>query len=213
MIRLHRRGAGVLGVCVWLLTLAAWVFSAHPTELVDSYAKCADEGYPITYTEPPTCSAFGRTFLGPRDAATPSPSTPAGGPAGTAQPFEILVEGDSGGAYPNRQEVITNPPAWQHYWGAVHGHLKTLPPLLSIDFIKNDVVALSEGQKTTGGYGLKVTTITSGPKGTIVDATETVPTITCTATKSITNRYFIVKTSKLTPPVSFRLTTDYHHCG
>jgi hypothetical protein len=174
--RPDRRSLLVVGVVAWLFALGLWVLYATPTELVDSYTKCADEGYPVSDTDPPTCSAGGRTFLGPHSTATPAVSA---GDFGVAQPFEILVEGDSGGTYPNRQEVITSQAGWEAYWRSVHAGRSPLPPLLPVDFSKNHVVALSEGQKPTGGYNLKVTSVTSELKGTVVDVTESIPTITC----------------------------------
>lgn len=210
MIRLGRRSI-VLGItAAWLLALGAWMLYAHPTERIDSFARCAEQGYPVSDTEPPTCTAGARTFVGPVTKASPTASS---NPSGEALPFDILVDGDSGSAYPNRQEVIVTQQNWERYWREIHAHLPKLPPLLPVDFTKNHVIALSEGQKPTGGYNLKVTSVTSGPKGTVVNVTESVPTITCAVTDAVTNRYFIARTPALTPPVSFRITTDHRRCN
>jgi hypothetical protein len=208
---LDRRGLIIAGVVVWLISLGAWAFYAHPTELIDSYAKCAEEGYPVSDTEPPTCSVRGRTFVGPRTSVAPTASsTPV---VGAIQPFDILVEGDSGSTYPTRQEVIKTDQDWRRYWREIHAHLPAIPPLLPVDFSSSQVIALSEGQKPTGGYNLKITTITSTTKGTIVDVAESIPTVTCTVTQSPTNRYFVVRTAKLPPPVVFRITTEHRRCN
>jgi hypothetical protein len=207
-----RRRAIVLAAAgVWALILGAWALHAYSTELVDSYAKCADEGYPLSDTDPVTCTAGGHTFLGPRPTA--APATAATEPAtGESVPFDILVNGDSGSDYPNRQEVIITDAAWRSYWRDIHAGQKNLPPLLPVDFTKNQVVALSEGQQSTGGYNLKVTSVVTGPRGSVVNVTESIPTVTCKVTQSITNRYFIVRTPVLRTPVSFRITTDHHRC-
>jgi hypothetical protein len=208
---LDRRGLIIAGVAVWLISLGAWVLYARPTELIDSYAKCAEEGYPIADTEPPTCSAHGRTFVGPHASATPAASSAP--TVGVVQPFEILVEGDSGSTYPNRQEVISSDEDWQRYWREIHAHLSAIPPLIPVGFSSGQVIALSEGLKATGGYNLKITTITSSNKGTVVDVTESVPTVTCTVTQNQTNRYFVARTAKLPPPVVFRITTEHRRCN
>jgi hypothetical protein len=102
----------------------------------------------ISESDPASLPAGGHTFVGPRstpDIADPGVLT---GSAGAIQPFEILVDGDSHGNYPNRQEVITSDIGWQAYWNQIHANIHPVPPLLPVDFNKNQVIALSEGTKT-----------------------------------------------------------------
>jgi hypothetical protein len=205
----RQRAFGFAVIGLWLIILAGWAFAAYSTELVDSYAKCAEEGYPISDTNPVTCSAGGHTFLGQRSASAPASTEPA---VGESVPFDILVNGDSHSNYPNRQEVLITQAAWGQYWRSIHAGQKTLPPLIPVDFTQSNVVALSEGRRGTGGYNLKVTSIVKTEQGTVVNVTESVPTITCRVAQSVTNRYFIVRTPVLQAPVSFRITVDRHHC-
>jgi hypothetical protein len=189
-----------------LVPLSAWLLRGQFTERIDSYAACAEAGYPIAETYPPTCSDGRHTFLGPPSTVGPLSAEE------TSVPFQLLVEGDSGGNYPQRQEVITTIADWQHYWQTVHAGLASVPPILPVDFASSNVVALSEGPQLTSGYNLKVTSVVTSASGTTVGVTESIPTITCQVTQTSTNRYFIAKTDKLTPPVSFRITTDHRHC-
>lgn len=198
-------GSAVLGLVV-VTTLASWAFHGRMAPAITSFARCAQAGYIVSGTNPPTCNDGHQAFLG---ATVPTPSEQ---PPGQTLPFELMVEGDSGGNYPKRQEVITTESDWQRYWSQVHAGLAQIPPLLSVDFRASNVVALSSGRELTNGYGLKVTGVTASAAGTIVDATLTVPTITCAVANTATNRYFIAKTPKLTSPVSFRISTEYHHC-
>jgi hypothetical protein len=190
-----------------LLGLVAWLMHAAVTFSIDSYASCASAGYPVSGTDPPVCSDGHHSYLGPSaaPAASADPSE--------SVPFEILVTGDSGGAYPRLQETITSEAGWEKYWAQVHAASSPLPPILPVDFRLHDVIALSEGRQMTGGYNLKVTSINRSARGTIIDVTEQIPTITCPVTTSITNRYFMALTDKLTEPVSFRITTDRRQCG
>jgi hypothetical protein len=201
----HRRIIVVAGVIV-MLGLTAWLLKGRLTEPIDSYAACVKAGYPVMESDPPACAAGGRTFVGPRTSPTPTPEV------GEAQEFQLLVEGDSGGAYPQRQEIITTQTAWQRYWTGVHANIKPAPPILPVDFTTSNVVALSTGQKPTTGYNLKITGIFTTSAGTTVDVTEQAPDGTCMLAQKITNRYLIVRTPKLKEPVSFRTSAQKRSC-
>lgn len=189
-----------------VIGLGAWLLRGHYTEPIDSYDSCAEAGYPISETSPPTCSDGFHTYRG----ADPAAATPQA--AVTSVPFELLVDGDSGGTYPKRQEVITSQADWQRYWRNVHASLATLPPLLPVDFKTSTVLALSEGRQPTTGYNLKITSVSTTSAGTIVDVSESIPTITCKVAQVTSNRYFIASTATLAQPVSFRFTTTKHQC-
>ncbi|MDB5178507.1 MAG: hypothetical protein JWN01_450 [Patescibacteria group bacterium] len=189
-----------------MLAGAVWLLRGHPTEPIDSYAACARAGYPIMESEPPACVAKGHTYVGPRGSPVPI-SEP-----GVSQEFQLLVEGDSRGAYPQRQEIITSQAQWERYWAAVHANIKPLPPLLPVDFTTSNVIALSEGPRATGGYNLKVTGIITSPAGTAVDVTEQISGAKCIVTQKVTDRYYIVRTARLPAPISFRASKETRDC-
>lgn len=189
------------------LTAAAILFRATQTHPIDSFAACVEAGYPVLYSEPPVCRTGQHSFVGP--ANTPA-STP---PPATSVSFQLLVEGDTHGYYPRRQEAIRSQDEWEAYWRAVHTGLGTLPPLLPVDFASNTVIALSTGPQPTGGYSLKVTSVMKSEAGTVIGAVESVPTITCMVTQAQSNLYTIVRVPERLPePISFRLTTTPRRC-
>jgi hypothetical protein len=202
----HPRRLIALTGCALAAGLIGWTLHSRTTEPIDSYTRCAADGNPITETDPPTCRDGRGLFVGPRG----SPAASAG--LISAIRFDLLVQGDSGGNYPKRQEIISTQSDWQRYWREVHSGLSSLPPILRIDFSQNDVIALSLGRQMTAGYGLMIIGITDRASGTTVNVTETIPTITCVVPQVVTNRYYIAKTPKLTPPVSFQISTNRHHC-
>jgi hypothetical protein len=183
------------------------IIRAGTTSSIDSYAACIEAGYPVLQTDPPICRDGLHNFTG-----TPLPIPTASG-SSTAVPFELLVDGDTHASIPtHRQDFINSLAQWQAYWREVHAGLATLPPLIPVDFTQSSVVAVSLGQQSTTGFGLKITNITSSEAGTTVDLTESTPTITCSVAQTITNRYVIVRTPKLIGPVSFRITSEKRHC-
>ncbi|HSX01652.1 MAG TPA: hypothetical protein VLF67_05420 [Candidatus Saccharimonas sp.] len=182
------------------------VLAAGLTDPVDSYQECLQAGYPVTDSNPPVCRIGNHNFTGP--TATPT-ATP---PPATSLTFYLLVSSDAAGQYPERREAIQSQADWQRYWREVHASLATLPPILPVDFSTHDVLAASTGPEATGGYNLRITSVTAGAAGTVVNVTETVPTITCIVPQSFSNRYTAVLTDKLPEPIIFRLTTDYRQC-
>ncbi len=200
---------------IWLqlligLTLACVVavfIAAGYTAPIASYADCKEAGNPILETNPPICRDGSHTFTG-----TPLSSAPPSSPQ-VSVPFEILVDGDTHASIPARdQQVIETEAGWKSYWRDVHRGLPTTPPLIPVDFTTSNVVGVSLGRQTTSGFGLKITSISTSSSGTIVNLTESTPTITCTVVQVITNRYLIVRTPKLTSPVSFHITPELRHC-
>ncbi|HEX3082621.1 MAG TPA: protease complex subunit PrcB family protein, partial [Candidatus Saccharimonadia bacterium] len=191
-----------LGVSLVLAAIVAIWITAGYTEPIDSYTACVTAGYPVFDSNPPVCRAGSRNFTG-LPSPTPTPPAPV-----TSVPFEILVDGDTHSPVPGHdQQLITTQSQWQTYWRSVHGGLPTLPPILPVDFSSSSVIGTSLGAKPTGGYSLKITSITTGSAGSVIDVTESTPTITCLVTQSITNRYLIVRTdTPLKDPVSFRIT-------
>jgi len=187
-----------------LLAMAIWVGT---TAQIDSYADCIEAGNPVLETDPPICRDGSRNFTG---TSTPAPKLAA---PDTAVPFELLVDGDTHGAAPaHRQDFINSAAQWQAYWRQVHASLATLPPLIPVDFSTSSVLAVCLGQQPTTGFGLKITNITASAAGTTVNLTESTPTITCSVSETPTDRYVIVRTAKLTEPISFRITSEKRHC-
>ncbi len=193
------------GIVLVLIGLK-WLLSGPGTAQIDSFNQCANAGYPITDTNPPACDTGSGLLLGP--AATPG-TTP---PPSVNQPFNLLVDGDSGGAYPKGQQIITTQTGWQAYWHAVHASLPAIPPILSVDFTSGNVIALSSGPEATNGYTLEVTGVSVSSAGSVVDAIESIPSITCKVADTPTNRYYIAETAKLPQPVTFKVTTSPREC-
>ena len=196
-----------LALSLVVVSLLAIAVRAGTTAQIGSYADCIEAGNPVIDTNPPICRDGSLNFTG---APTPAPKQLA---PDINVPFELLVDGDTRAAAPaHRQDFINSQAQWQTYWRQVHASLATLPPLIPVDFSTSSVAAVSLGERSTTGFGLKITGITESDVGTTVDLTESTPTITCSVSQTTTNRYVIVRTAKLTEPVSFRVTTEKRHC-
>lgn len=195
-----------LTTTLWLVALVAiLILRGNSTEPVDSFASCAQAGYPVTESNPPVCRHGKYYVTGPVQSAGTSANIVH------SEPFDLLVSAETGTDTPRQQVIIRTQADWSSWWGKVHAGLTT-PPLISVDFATHNVVMIIGGPKETTGYGYKVTSVSLGARATIVDTVETIPTLSCPVTSQRTNRYYIVRTAKLTDPVVFRNTEDRRKC-
>lgn len=193
--------AAIVGVALVFIKLAG------STAPIDSYDACVEAGNPILETNPPICRDGAHNFTG-----TPYPQASPAAPL-TSVPFDILVDGDTHADTPaHSQQFISTQAHWERFWREVHTSLAATPPLIPVDFTTASVVAVSLGSRPTGGYGLKITNISTSSAGSVVSLTESTPIAACMVTQAATNRYLIVRTAKLAEPVSFRITTEDRRC-
>lgn len=176
------------------------------TEALDSFANCAEAGYPVTDSNPPVCRNGNYYVTGPLASALPDAAVVQ------SMPFDLLVSAETGTDTPRQQIVIRSQADWSSWWGKVHAGLNT-PPLIPVDFATHSVVMIIGGPKETTGYNYKVTAVSLGKRSYIVDTVESVPTLSCLVVHKRTNRYYIVRTSNLTQSVVFRNTEDRRHCN
>lgn len=182
-------------------------FFAGRTEPIDSYEACVEAGYPVLESNPPVCRANNHNFTGtPLPIASPQEPT-------SSVLFELLVDGDTKAEQPvHGQQVITTQDQWQAYWAETHVGMSQSPPIIPVDFASSQVVVASLGIKPTGGYGLRVTSISASGRGTVVNLTETTPGQRCIVTDAQSNRYVIVRTPILTSPVNFNVNRAQRDC-
>lgn len=176
------------------------------TEALDSFANCAEAGYPVTDSNPPVCRDGKYYVTGPPASTLPAAT------AVQSVPFDLLVSAETGTDTPRQQVVIRTQAAWSSWWGKVHAGLN-IPPLIPVDFATHSVVMIIGGPKETAGYGYKITAVSLGKRSSVIDTVESIPTLSCLVIPKRTNRYYIVRTIKLPDPVVFRNTEDRRHCN
>ena len=140
--------------------------------------------------------------------ASTSPSTPAE----TVQQYNVLVQGDTKGSYPARQQVVTTQAAWSALWGQLYDKVVPEPPLLPVDFSQNEVIVLTDGPKPSGGYALDVTGVAASSAGGTIDYEAYAPQGSCTASLSPSDAVVAVVTAKITGPMTYSVTPVTRKC-
>lgn len=202
-----RKALIALSLLVIIIGLAFWL--AHPARVadIDSFAACVKAGFPVSDTNPPTCDDGHQTYTGP-----------LGSPGPSAQPLEtldysILVEGDSKGAYPAKNQLITTQAQWQSFWREVHTGLPSTPPLIPVDFGKYSVIALTMGPEPTQSYSIRMLSIGRSAQATVVDVELREPAQDCKLPALKTDPYFLAQVPKLDQPPRFETSTATRSCS
>lgn len=105
--------------------------------------------------------------------------------------------------------IIKNIKDWTELWNS-SGH-SALPP--AIDFAKDMVMAVFQGEKSTGGYSIEITKIIENKDNTEVFVKETSPGVNCMVTKSLTSPFHIVKLQKIDKEVVFKIEKATNDCN
>lgn len=112
---------------------------------------------------------------------------------GQQVPWEIVAQGQHavgfdkpGYVLVNSQDRLTN------LWYQAHGTQLQVPSVPKLDFSRETVVAIFDGQKPTGGYGLDVRSVSVENGELYIDLVTTRPTEGAITTQSITSPWLIL---------------------
>ncbi len=125
-------------------------------------------------------------------------------------PFVVLDEGSNSGAVTERKNYrIKNQEELEALWLMVHG---TGAPT-SIDFGKNEVIAVFDGTHATGGYDISISAVDdSMPGARHVSILHTEPGASCITTDAITSPFQIIYLPKSAAPLTREDTTLVVDC-
>lgn|GEM_PF-2770081 len=101
------------------------------------------------------------------------------------------------------EKVIDNLEAWQKVWKEVHKTVNPKPKLPPVDFKKQVVLAVFMGEKNTGGYEIKITSIKETDQALVVSVRTTSPPADSFTTQALTQPYDLRVIKKPTKPVKF----------
>lgn len=101
------------------------------------------------------------------------------------------------------EKVIDNLDAWQKVWKVVHKTVTPKPQLPPVDFEKQVVLAVFMGEKSTGGYEIKITSIKETDQALVVSVRATSPPADSFTTQALTQPYDLRVIKKPTKPVEF----------
>jgi PrcB C-terminal len=73
--------------------------------------------------------------------------------------FTTLAKGIHSGYSGSTQLLIDRPDQWADFWQQHTANIELPPPIPSVDFNAQNVVAVFAGQKPTGGYSVEIVSV------------------------------------------------------
>lgn len=102
----------------------------------------------------------------------------------------VLAEGDTAQMTDRKNYRINNQDEYVSIWSLAYGPEATEPPF--VDFATQEVLAVFDGQRPTGGYAIEVTNVSDGSGKRNVSITHLLPGENCVVTDALTSPFQIV---------------------
>lgn len=118
-----------------------------------------------------------------------------------AASFIVIAEGQDSGSVDRRTNFrIMSDEELRELWPMIYGLGGTAIP--SVDFSKEEVIAVFDGSHSSGGYRVEVTEVTDADGKRTVHITRHAPTDDCSVTSAITSPFQIIKVPKTDLPLT-----------
>lgn len=117
--------------------------------------------------------------------------------------FETIDKRFYSGHTEEKKYVITETKDWSNLWSRVKSTSYPKPQLPSIDFTKEIVIAVFQGEKNTGGYEIEITKIVENKRDLTVHVKEVSPGPKGSVSQAFTQPYHIIKLQKTGKKVKF----------
>ncbi|HQU07473.1 MAG: hypothetical protein B7X04_00465 [Parcubacteria group bacterium 21-54-25] len=128
----------------------------------------------------------------------------------TSLPVSVIAQGTNASVLTRSNYVIKNESDWQQFKTLFDGTSGS--PLPTIDFSKEQALAVFAGAEPTGGYRIEVSKITDSTQKRTIDVTISTPGPHCTVTQAQTSPYEIVVVPATSLPLMHVDTTKVSSC-
>jgi hypothetical protein len=118
--------------------------------------------------------------------------------------FVNIDKGSRSGVEVRADQVIRNKSDWQRLWTQVYSVFEPAPSVQKVNFSKEMVLAVFQGEQTSGGFSIEVTNITETKRSIIVTVKEIAPSPDDAVSSGHTQPYHLVKMKKSNKEVVFQ---------
>lgn len=129
------------------------------------------------------------------------PQLPPGG--APLDDTEQVLNAQYTGLAQRERTVIRDAQAWSRFWRQAHANVMPRPPVPSIDFTRNIVVAAAMGTRNNGGFGIEIERVYAVGDDLHVVVEERSPAPNCITTQALTAPVAAVRIPRVGAPVSF----------
>lgn len=124
----------------------------------------------------------------------------------------VVTRGINAPVVARKNFVIKNEKDLKKLWAFLYGDTPTTPKLPSVDFSRQEVIAVFAGEKPTGGYVISVSGIKNSSNQRVVVVTIDEPDPACNSKKEQTSPYEIVTIPSSTLPLTHKDTVMTKTC-
>jgi hypothetical protein len=129
------------------------------------------------------------------------PQLPPGG--APLDETEQVLNAQYTGLVERERTVIRDAQAWSRFWSQAHRNVMPQPPVPSIDFARNIVVAAAMGTRNNGGFSIEIVQVYAVDEHLHVVVEERSPGPDCITTQALTAPVAAVRIPRVGGSVSF----------
>jgi hypothetical protein len=109
--------------------------------------------------------------------------------------------------------VITDAAGWASAWGQLYAPYQPQPALPEVDFAAQSVLVAALGERSTGGYDIRIDSVLRFEGGTIVYVTTAAPGQNCVTTQALSQPAHLVRLARPVQPVVFQTRASVRECS
>ena len=109
--------------------------------------------------------------------------------------------------------VIRDATAWSQLWQDIHALTDPVPPLPTVDFNQEMIIAAALGTHATGGFNVFLAEAAESSDGVQIEMIETRPGSDCITTQALTQPIDLARVARRDAPVHFVVVQRVETCG
>jgi len=152
--------------------------------------------------------------LGCRDAT--SPEVAAFGPRASVwlpDPSAAILHDYYSGLVNGTDLVIADSQSWATTWAQLIRGVGPPPALPAVDFRTERVVLVALGQRSTGGYDIRIDSVVQFQRGSVTYVTATSPGNRCVTTQALTQPVDVMRVPQELEPMAFQRQAVVRDCS
>lgn len=99
--------------------------------------------------------------------------------------------------------LVTDDVSWHVAWQRAYSTITPVPPLPAVDFLREVVLVAALGERSTGGFDVRIDSVVTHAGGIAVYTTAVAPGSSCATTTSLTQPVHAVRWPRPQGPVVF----------
>ena len=124
-----------------------------------------------------------------------------------------VIKNNSNSSYKTAKEIkINSTDELNIVWAELFNKYDRKPPIPIFDFEKSMLIAVTAGEKTNGGFKIKVASIIETSKSTVITIAESKPGEGCMTTSVMSYPFELIELQKIEKDITFKRVSTTYDC-